>query len=361
MTTPTDTGLPSTDIPAVYVLHENHEWWPPFAAAFERAGVPVVPWNLVAGELDLDRTPPEGVFWSRISASSHTRGHVLSKDFARSVLSWLEGHGRTTVNGRRAIELEVSKVHQLSRLAAHGIDVPRTISVVGQPTKQTLRRLDLAAQALPTPFITKHNQGGKGLGVRRFDSHAAFRTEVERIEEELNDPERRESALADWPVDGILLLQEYLRPAGGFISRAEFVGDRHLYTLAADTVHGGFQLCPADACEVDPVSGRPVVPPGAEAAPAPGQAIFSLREGFTHPVLDRYRDFLAAEGVGIAGVEFIETDDARIVAYDVNTNTNYNPDVEKRAQEVGIAGGPDSIVAHLGRLLSREVQLGASS
>jgi hypothetical protein len=318
----------------------------------------VVAWNLVEGDLDIDEIPPDGVFWSRISASSHTRDHAFSKDFARSVLSWLEGHGRSTVNGRQAIEVEMSKVHQLSRLKAHGIDVPRTVAVVGPPTLETLARLSVAAKKLPAPFITKHNQGGKGLGVRRFDTHEAFEEELDRLRADLGAGAQPGSGEVEWPVDGITLLQEYLRPAGGFISRAEFVGGEHLYTLAADTVHGGFQLCPADACAIDSETGRPAVPPGAEAAPEPGQAIFSLREGFQHPVLAGYRDFLDAEGIGIAGVEFIETYDGRIVAYDVNTNTNYNPDVERRVQDLGGVGGPDSIARYLGALLAGELRRG---
>ena len=52
------------------------------------------------GELDLDDAPPPGVFWSRMSASSHTRGHGVSKDHTRAVLAWLEGAGRRVVNGR---------------------------------------------------------------------------------------------------------------------------------------------------------------------------------------------------------------------------------------------------------------------
>lgn len=321
--------------PRVYVLHENPDWWPPFEQAFARAGVDARPWSLVEGTLDLDATPPHGVYWSRISASAHTRDHRWSKEYARSVLSWLEAAGRTVINGRRAIEVEVSKVHQLARLRAAGIEVPRTIAVIGRAG------LVEAARQVPTPFIAKHNQGGKGLGVHRFDSIAEF-------ESYANSPEFEE------PIDGITLLQEYLRPAGGFITRAEFVGGQFIYALQADTVHGGFQLCPAEACAIDPETGRPLLPPGAEKAPEPGQQIFSLRTGFDHPVLADYAQFLAQEEIGIAGLEFIETADGRLVTYDVNTNTNYNPDVEGQVHELGGRGGPDSIATYLSGLLHQQ-------
>jgi hypothetical protein len=77
------------------------------------------------GMLDLDEPPPPGVFWSRMSASAHTRGHLLAKDQTRGVLSWLECHGRRVVNGRRALELEMSKVGQLTALRAAEFDMPR--------------------------------------------------------------------------------------------------------------------------------------------------------------------------------------------------------------------------------------------
>jgi hypothetical protein len=64
----------------LYALHENPDWFPPFAAAFDRAGVPINEWLLIEGSIDLDEAPPEGVFWNRLSASSHTRGHDYSKD-----------------------------------------------------------------------------------------------------------------------------------------------------------------------------------------------------------------------------------------------------------------------------------------
>ena len=115
------------------------------------------------GALDLDAGPPEGVFYSRMSASSHTRGHVASKDYTRSVLSWLESHGRVVVNGRRVVEMEMSKIDQHTALRAFGFDVPSTVAVIGR------HDLKARARAMAPPFLTKHNQGGKGLGVRRFD------------------------------------------------------------------------------------------------------------------------------------------------------------------------------------------------
>jgi hypothetical protein len=300
----------------VYVIHENPDWYAPLGAAFDAAGVPHEQWLLGDGSLDLGSVPPDGVFWSRMSASAHTRGHPHAKDFTRGMLCWLESHGRRVVNGRRVLELEMSKMDQLTALRAAGFDVPRTVAVAG------LGGLSPAARKLPVPFIGKHNQGGKGLGVRLFESHDEF-------DEYLASP----GYLA--PADGITLLQEYLRAAGPFITRVEVVGGEFIYAITADTARGGFELCPADACAV----GQP-----------PGPDLFALREGFNHPITGRYLDFARGQGIEIAGFEFIETEDGRMVTYDVNTTTNYNAGIEAAAPRPALP----AVAGFLGGLLASQ-------
>lgn len=304
----------------IYALHENPEWFPPFDAAFREAGVAYEEWLLVSGHIDLNATPPEGVFWNRLSGSSHTRGHGHSKDYTRAVLDWLEAHGRRVVNGRTVVEMEVSKVRQLTALQAFGIDVPRTIAVIGRDD------LVPVAAGFPTPFITKHNQGGKGFGVRRFDDLSSFEAYVS-------------SEGFEQPVDGITLLQEYVAPADGTITRVETVGYEYLYAISADAARGGFQLCPADACELDE-HGRPKEAP----------SLFALRPGVDRDIIDRLLGFARTHRLEVAGFEFIESADGRRVVYDVNTNTNYNPDVEAVAPR----SGPRAIVRYLEQVLATE-------
>ncbi len=310
----------------IFVIHENSEWLPPFAEALDAEGVPWEDWSLVEGSLDLGAAPPEGVFYSRMSASSHTRGHVASKDYTRSVLSWLESHGRLVINGRRVVELEMSKVDQHAALRAFGFDVPRTVAVIGRGL------LKEKARAMALPFITKHNQGGKGLGVRRFDS-------LEDFDDYVDGPDY------EHPVDGITLLQEYLHPVGGYITRVEIVGGQFLYALTADT-RAGFQLCPADECD-DTSAGLGLCPADAQTA----GSLFHWREGFRDPIIDRYLEFSRFWGIGIAGFEFIETEDRRLVTYDINTNTNYNPVVEEEAGR----SGPVAVARYLAAL-ARELE-----
>ena len=318
----------------VHVLHENPDWFVPIGAALHAAGVPHEQWLLGEAVLDLDDEPPRGVYWSRMSASSHTRGHPHAKDQTRGVLSWLEAHGRRVVNGRRVLELEMSKVEQLVALRAGGFDVPRTVAVAGRS------ELAAAARKLAAPFIGKHNQGGKGLGVRLFGSHDEFDAYLA-------------SAGYEPPVDGITLLQEYLYAAEPRITRAEIVGGEFIYAITADTALGGFQLCPADACAVPARGDDPPEPPAVGDAPAAN--LFALRENFDHPIIGRYVDFARRNGIEIAGFEFIETAAGRLVTYDINTTTNYNAGIEAVAPR----SAQQAVAAYLGRLLDEEARKAA--
>ena len=60
---------------AVHVIHENPDWTAPLFAVLESRGIPYRDWNLGSGEFAGFETAPEGVFYNRMSASSHTRGN----------------------------------------------------------------------------------------------------------------------------------------------------------------------------------------------------------------------------------------------------------------------------------------------
>ena len=108
----------------IYVIHENAAWLTPLAEALDRQTLPWRDWFLDRGVFDLSRPPPQGVFYNRMSASSHTRDHRYAAELTAAVLAWLEGHGRRIVNGSRALDLEISKARQYAALEAAGIRTP---------------------------------------------------------------------------------------------------------------------------------------------------------------------------------------------------------------------------------------------
>jgi glutathione synthase/RimK-type ligase-like ATP-grasp enzyme len=265
----------------IHVIHENDTWVEPLRAAFAELFLPYEEWFLSEGELDLSRAPPEGVFYNRMSASSHTRGHRYAPELTAGVLAWLESHGRRVINDSRALRLEISKVAQYAALSTYGIRTPRTIAAAGRAN------LVAAARRMPGSFITKHNRAGKGLGVALFH-------DVATLERHLASPAFEE------PVDGITLIQEHIRAPQPFITRVEFVGGEFLYAVRVDTSLG-FELCPADVCQIGDAACPVGEQPASAAAPR-----FRIVKDFRHPIVERYRRFIADHGIGIAGIEFIE-------------------------------------------------------
>ena len=313
----------------IHVIHENAAWLEPLAAALDRRGLPWRDWFLDRGVFDLSRPPPEGVFYNRMSASSHTRDHRYSAELTAAVLAWLERHGRRVVNGSRALDLEISKARQYAALEAAGIRTPDTVVVAGKEllVEAAQRRFSGG------PFILKPNRGGKGLGVRLFHRPGA-------LADHLDSPDYAP------PVDGLHLLQQYVRAPVPLITRAEFIGGQFMYAVEVDT-SDGFELCPADACAV----GDAFCPAGVEP-----RAKFTIIDDIAPALKQRYEAFLAASAIDIAGIEFISDADGAVYTYDVNTNTNYNPDAESRAGRAGMA----ELARYLGGELERSSPRGCA-
>src|ERR1700761_2499871 len=145
----------------IHILHENSAWLPPLAEALDRRRLPWTEWFLDAGAFDLSAAPPEGVFYNRMSASSHTRDHRFAAELTAGVLAWLARWDRRVVNGSGALDLEISKVRQYAALEAQGIATPRTVLVAGRDHIIAAARRHFPDQ----PVILKPNRGGKGLGV----------------------------------------------------------------------------------------------------------------------------------------------------------------------------------------------------
>ena len=313
----------------IYVIHENDAWVEPLRAAFQEQGLPFEEWFLSEGVVDLSEAPPEGVFYNRMSASSHTRDHRYAAELTGGVLDWLESHGGRVINDSRALRLEISKVHQYETLKRYGIRTPRTIAAVGK------QHIVEAARRMTGPFITKHNRAGKGLGVKLFQSVTALEAHVN-------------SDAFENSVDGITLIQEYIRAPQPFITRVEFVGGEFLYAVRVDTSLG-FELCPADVCQVGdafcPVGEQPSV--AEQAAPASPAPRFRIVDDFKSPLIEKYKRFLAENGIGVAGIEFIENERGEVFTYDVNTNTKYNPQAEAEAGLYGMR----AIATYLGKEL----------
>ena len=264
---------------------------------------------------------------NRISPSSHTRGHVHTVELARPTsCTGLESHGRRVINGLCAFELEMSKLRQDLVLRRHGIRTPRTVLAIGR------EHLLEAAATFDGPFITKHDQGGKGLGIRLFRDSG----ELER---------HLEGEAFDAGPGARTILQQYIGAPEPFITRVEIVGGRFAFAMRSSTADG-FELCPSDVCNPMPprqeelrigasrTGGRGANGSGTDGTGA--TALFSPSPiKADDPLVRKYIRLCLEEGIEIAGIEFVEDARGNRYTYDINGTTNYNQTLGAR---IGVDG-----------------------
>ena len=297
----------------IYVIHENDEWLIPLRNSFKKINAPFVEWHMDKVNIDYKKSPPDGVFYNRMSASSHSRGHRYAPENTKDVLGWLEKDNKRIVNNSRALELEISKQKQYEELKKFNIKFPKTYSA------ENKKEITEKSKNFNKPFITKHNRGGRGLGVKYFENT----TELEKY---VNDKNFEDS------IDGKTLLQEYIDSDPKVITRAEFVKGKFLYAVQVDATDG-FELCPADACNVEEKF-CPTNPDGNK---------FMIVKDYKNSEINKYEDLLKSNGIEIAGIEYIKSKDGTHYTYDINTNTNYNSIAERESNLKGM----DSIATFL--------------
>jgi hypothetical protein len=94
-------------------------------------------------------------------------------------------------------------------------------------------------------------------------------------------------------------------------------------------------LCPADVCELE------------SNCPTEETNKFQIVKDFSIPNIGDYETFLKQSNIGIAGIEIIFDKAGDYWTYDVNTNTNYNPQAEQDAGQ----SAPEAISRFLSSLV----------
>jgi len=297
----------------IYVLHENDEWVEPLRKELQTINAPFEEWHLGKRNVDHLDKPPLGIFYNRMSASSHTRGHRYAPEHTAVVLNWLEKNKRRVINNSRALSLEISKSLQYKELESFGIKTPKTIYC---SNKESILK---SANVFTKPFITKHNRGGKGLGVKLFNNKKELDSYVS-------------SGNFEPSIDGITLLQDYIDANPKVIKRVEFVNSKFLYTVEVDASEG-FELCPACPEDQNDIPQQQIA---GEFCPTTGNKFKIIKNYEMNELIKKYEKFIAANGIEIAGIEYIIGKKGEIYTYDVNTNTNYNSQAEKSSEIKGM-------------------------
>ena len=279
------------------VLYEHPEWQKPLWNALDQRGVRYAKFDLKRAAFDPDAVPAAPLYFNQASPSAYVRGNTRAVPFALSFMRSLELNGARVLNGSRAFLLELSKTAQVALLKGLGAAHPRTLAF-NDPA------LALAHWTGGWPALVKPEQGGSGA--RMFL---------------LNGPDELVELLKDeslwWP-DNLLMLQEYFPaadPSQG-IGRMEFLGGKLLYAMRVVS-HGAFNLCPSVACNPEdggeshcavPAATKPV-----EFYPYPEVPPYAVEMG---------ERIMAAGGLDVGGIEYLEAADGRLIFYDINANSN---------------------------------------
>ena len=277
------------------VLYEHPEWQKPLWAALEARGVPYVAVDLKRAAFDPEALPEARVYFNQASPSAYVRGNTRAVPLALSLMRSLEIGGARVLNGSRAFLLEISKSTQTALLAKLGIHHPRSLAFNDVEAA-------LASWKGGWPALLKPEQGGSGARMFLLQSPDELRRLL-RGQPEL------------WLPDNLLLLQEYfpVDPAQGIV-RMEFVGGKLLYAMRVIS-HGAFNLCPSEVC--NPADGGA----GHCAVPAKPVEFHPYREVPAEAVACGER-IVAAGGLDVGGIEYLEAGDGRRIFYDINANSN---------------------------------------
>lgn len=294
----------------IAIYYEHPEWFRPLFAELERRGLPFE--ALRADELILD--PVAGLpssptlFVNRMSPSAWERGRGGLVFETLHQLAALEARGIEVINGAAAYQLDIAKSRQAALLAQLGLRVPRT-RIIHHPAQA----LEATAE-LVFPILVKPNMGGNGAGVQRFVDPEELRLALDL------------DALSPGP-DGLLLVQEYHRPRGGSIVRAETLGGQLLYAIRIHLADPcSFSICPADVTRT--VDGVEL----AATARAAGHGNDATVEAFTpSPTVTAEIEAIARAGrFEVGGVEYLESErDGQRYYYDINVLSNFIADGEK--------------------------------
>ena len=280
------------------VLFEHPEWQKPLFSTLERRQVRFGIFDLKRGAFDPDSVPEAPLYFNQASPSAYVRGNTRAVPLALSLMRSLELGGARVLNGSRAFSLELSKSTQSALMQRLRIPHPRTLVFNAEDAA-------LSEWGDHWPALLKPEQGGSGA-----------RMYLLRSADDLVRLLRDQPDL--WLPDNLLMLQEYFEiDASQGIVRMEFLGGELLYAMRVVS-HGAFNLCPSEVC--NPESG---VSHCEVQATEPAKPVeFHPYQSVPAAAVEAGKTLMAAGGLDVGGIEYLEAPDGRLIFYDINANSN---------------------------------------
>jgi hypothetical protein len=291
------------------IYYEHPDWFRPLFAELDRRAVPYVTLDATHHSYNPSEDGNRyAAVLNRMSPSAYLRGHGSGIFYTLQYLNHLESLGTRVINGQQAFAIEISKARQLSLLNALNLPYPKT-RVINTPSGAVA-----ASEGLRFPVVVKPNIGGSGAGIVRFDSGAALINAAE-------------NGKLDLGIDQTALIQEFVPPRDGYITRVETLGGKYLYGIKVFTTGDTFNLCPADICQTtDGVQLTRL------ACPVDARRSGLQVEAFEPPpdVIRSVEIIVQAAQIDVGGVEYIIDDrDGSLLYYDINALSNFVADATR--------------------------------
>ncbi|RTQ47164.1 hypothetical protein EJV47_19915 [Hymenobacter gummosus] len=288
------------------IYYEHPEWFKPLFAELDRRGLPYE--KIDAAHHLFDPSEQEsryGLVINRMSSSAYLRGHGQGIFHTAGFLTHLERLGVRVINGTVASGIETNKARQLDLLAGLGLKFPKSRVV------NHVSRIPDAARELQFPLVVKVNIGGSGAGIVRFDTPEGLQAAVE-------------AGQIDLGIDQTALVQEFVQPRGGHITRVETLNGKFLYAMKVYTTGTSFNLCPAEICQIPD---EPATEGEFCLTEAPKKGI--QVESTTPPaeVIEAVERLVAAAKIDVGGIEYLVDDrSGEVLFYDINALSNFVAD-----------------------------------
>jgi len=297
------------DSSTLAIYYEHPDWFRLLFAELDRRKVRYVTLDATAHSYDPGANEKRyDVVFNRMSPSAYLRGHGQGIFYTLQYLNYLEEVGTRVINGQTAFAVEISKARQLTLLDSLGLAYPRA-RVINSTALAVA-----ASEGLRFPIVVKANIGGSGAGIVRFDSRQALMRAAE-------------NGRLDLGIDQTTLVQEFIPPHQGHITRVETLGGKYLYAIKVFTTGDTFNLCPADICQTtDGVElTRTACPVD---APKTGLRV----EAYEPPraVIEAVEKIVRTADIDVGGVEYIIDDrDGSVLYYDINALSNFVADAQR--------------------------------
>ena len=155
---------------------------------------------------------------SRVFASAYSRGHEVSLRRAPSLLAAAERVGIRVINPARAHAFETSKARATEELERAGVPVPRVFGVfqAGELAAGSLFRAE------DFPLIVKPDCGGRGGDTFIVRDAEGLKRSLSGVEPGLS-----------------MVVEEYVEPAFGYLTRIEIVGGEPVLVLKRSVAANG--------------------------------------------------------------------------------------------------------------------------